>query len=55
MSTPINLYAKVSWELPYAEARWLYTMGMHETLTIRDSYDWAGEIFDKTKEETDSD
>lgn len=45
MSTPINLYSKRTFDLPFSEARWLYDMGMHETLTIRDRYDWVGEIF----------
>jgi len=49
MVTYINLYPKQEFALTFAEARWLYDMGMIETLKIKDHYDWSGQIFDKRK------
>lgn len=45
----MNLHPKDGFVLTYSEAQWLYTMGMHETLAIRDHFDWCGAIFDKRK------
>lgn len=49
----MNLHPKESFVLGYNEARWLYDMGMHETLTMKDHYDWIGLIFKKHKRSDD--
>lgn len=50
MAVFMNPYPKKESKLSYFEARWLYDMGMHETLWLKDNFDWAGGIFDKRKE-----
>lgn len=49
MPAYINLHPSQEFELTFAEARWLYEMGMHETLRMKDHFDWAALIFDKRK------
>ena len=48
MAMYMNLHPKETYNLGYSKAKWLYDMGMHDTLALKDHYDWAGEIFDKS-------
>lgn len=49
MAIYMNLHPSQEFKLTFAEAQWLYDMGMHETLWLKDNFDWAEHIFVKHK------